>query len=322
MCNFITQVAVRSDFCQVIAQKLLVSFDKSLTPKSFSPRMGLIEQLTLKGTTMSEDDFQAVENRRSIAMYVVGTVIAIFMVVSGYTNYKLSARLGDMEERQAATEQVQQKMRGDVSTATTSAQALAQRIGMTQKELLARTRELQHQEKLAEQRLAEQQKAADEKLGAVSGDVAGIKTDVGGMKTDLSMARGDIDATKAKLERTIGDLGIQSGLIAHTSEELEALKRRGDRNYYEFTLTRKKRMPVSTVSLELKKADAKRGKYTLVVLADDRPIEKKDRTMNEPVQFYTGRDRMLYELVVNQVNKNQVVGYLSTPKTAPQPVNQ
>lgn len=271
---------------------------------------------------MSDEDFQAVENRRSVAMYVIGTVIAIFMVVSGYTNYKLSTRLGEMEERQAASEQVQQKMRGDVSTATTSAQALAQRIGMTQKELLARTRELQRQEKLAEQRLAEQQKAANERIGAVSGDVAGIKTDVGGMKTDLSTARGDIDATKAKLDRTIGDLGIQSGLIAHTSEELEILKHRGDRNYYEFTLTKKKRTPVSTVSLELKKADSKRGKYTLVVLADDRPIEKKDRTMNEPVQFYTGRDRMLYELVVNQVNKNQVVGYLSTPKTAPQPVNQ
>ena len=135
------------------------------------------------------------------------------------------------------------------------------------------------------------------------------------------MARGDIDATKAKLDRTIGDLGIQSGLIAHTSAELDVLKHRGDRNYYEFTLTRKKRTPVSTVSLELRKSDAKKGKYTLIVLSDDRPIEKKDRTMNEPVQFYTGRDRMLYELVVNQVTKNTVVGYLSTPKTAPQPVS-
>ena len=271
---------------------------------------------------MSEQDFQAVDNRRSIAMYVVGTVVAIFMVVSGYTNYKLSDRLGQMEERQAAAEQVQQKIRGDVSTATTSAQALAQRIGMTQKELIARTRELQRQERAAEQRLADQQKVTDEKFGQISGDVAGVKTDVGGMKTDLSTARGDIDATKAKLDRTIGDLGIQSGLIAHTSEELEILKHRGDRNYYEFTLTKKKRTPVSTVSLELRKADAKKGKYTLIVLSDDRPIEKKDRTMNEPVQFYTGRDRMLYELVVNQVNKNTVVGYLSTPKTAPQPVNQ
>ena len=78
---------------------------------------------------MSEQDFQAVDNRRSIAMYVVGTVVAIFMVVSGYTNYKLSERLGQTEERQAAAEQVQQKIRGDVSTATTSAQALAQRYG-------------------------------------------------------------------------------------------------------------------------------------------------------------------------------------------------
>jgi hypothetical protein len=284
--------------------------------------MGLVQQLTKKGTIMSEQDFQAVDNRRSIAMYVVGTVVAVFMVVSGYANYKLSERLAGMEERQAAAEQIQQKIRGDVSTATTSAQALAQRIGMTQKELIARTRELQRQERAAEQRLVEQQKATDEKLGAVSGDVANVKTDVGGMKTDLSMARGDIDATKAKLDRTIGDLGIQSGLIAHTSAELEILKHRGDRNYYEFTLTRKKRTPVSTVSLELRKADAKKGKYTLIVLSDDRPIEKKDRTMNEPVQFYTGRDRMLYELVVNQVNKNTVVGYLSTPKTAPQPVNQ
>jgi hypothetical protein len=284
--------------------------------------MGLVQQLTKKGTIMSEQDFQAVDNRRSIAMYVVGTVVAVFMVVSGYANYKLSERLAGMEERQAAAEQIQQKIRGDVSTATTSAQALAQRIGMTQKELIARTRELQRQERAAEQRLVEQQKATDEKLGAVSGDVATVKTDVGGMKTDLSMARGDIDATKAKLDRTIGDLGIQSGLIAHTSAELEILKHRGDRNYYEFTLTRKKRTPVSTVSLELRKADAKKGKYTLIVLSDDRPIEKKDRTMNEPVQFYTGRDRMLYELVVNQVNKNTVVGYLSTPKTAPQPVNQ
>jgi len=283
--------------------------------------MGLNQQLSQKGRIMSEQDFQAVDNRRSIAMYVVGTVVAIFMVVSGYTNYKLSERLGQTEERQAAAEQVQQKIRGDVSTATTSAQALAQRIGMTQKELIARTRELQRQERAAEQRLADQQKATDEKIGAVSGDVATVKTDVGGMRTDLSMARGDIDATKAKLDRTIGDLGIQSGLIAHTSAELDVLKHRGDRNYYEFTLTRKKRTPVSTVSLELRKSDAKKGKYTLIVLSDDRPIEKKDRTMNEPVQFYTGRDRMLYELVVNQVTKNTVVGYLSTPKTAPQPVS-
>src|SRR5207247_487541 len=92
-------------------------------------------------------------------------------------------------------------------------------------------------------------------------------------------------------------------------------------NYYEFTLLRgAKPQPVSTVSLQLKKADAKRGKFSLNVTSDDKTIEKKDRNISEPIQFYTGRDRMLYELVVWTVDKKKAVGYLSTPKNAPVPV--
>src|SRR5262249_47702075 len=118
-----------------------------------------------------------------------------------------------------------------------------------------------------------------------------------------------------------GDLGQQSGLIAKTREDLEYLKHRGDRNYYEFTLSKsKKPSPVGTVSLELKKADAKKGKYTLNVIADDRTIEKKDKNVSEPVQFYSGRDRQLFELVVFNIDKDRVTGYLSTPKGAPAPV--
>jgi ATP-dependent DNA ligase len=124
-----------------------------------------------------------------------------------------------------------------------------------------------------------------------------------------------LEATKQKLERSIGDLGVQSGLIAHTRDDLEILKHRGDRNYYEFTLVKGTRPSrVSTVSLQLKKANPKKAKYTLNVLADDRAIEKKDRTMFEPLQFYTGRDRQLYEVVVFTVDKNKVSGYLSAPK--------
>ena len=78
--------------------------------------------------------------------------------------------------------------------------------------------------------------------------------------------------------------------------------------------------PLSGVSLELKKADPKHSRYTLQVNADDKRIEKKDKGLNEPVQFYTGRDNLLYEIVVNNINKNQIVGYLSTPKGAPQPL--
>jgi hypothetical protein len=114
---------------------------------------------------------------------------------------------------------------------------------------------------------------------------------------------------------------MMSGLIATTRGDLDVLKHRGDRNYFEFSLQKSKSpSPVSTVSLQLKKTDPKRGKFTMNVMADDRTIEKKDRTANEPIQFYTGRDHMLYELVVWTVEKNKVTGYLSTPKAAPLPV--
>ncbi len=120
--------------------------------------------------------------------------------------------------------------------------------------------------------------------------------------------------------RTIGDLGVQSGLVAHNSSELDELRRKGERNYYDFTLQKNARTPVATVSLQLKKVDPKKGRFTLDVMADDRTIEKKDRTVAEPLQFYTGRDHMLYEVVVFTAGKNSISGYLSTPKNAPVPV--
>ena len=100
-------------------------------------------------------------------------------------------------------------------------------------------------------------------------------------------------------------------------DELEELKHKGDRNYIEFTL-QKGAQPtlLSTVKLQLKKVDDKHSRYTLNVSADDRNIEKKDKNLDEPVQFYTGKDPVLYELVVNDIEKNKVSGYLSTPKTA------
>ena len=150
-----------------------------------------------------------------------------------------------------------------------------------------------------------------------------IADEVGNVKTDVASTRSDLEATKAKLEKTIGDLGVQSGLIAHTAEELEILKRKGDRNYYEFALNKGANpSPVGTISLQLKKTDAKKNKFNLMVMADDKTIEKKDKTINEPLQFYTGRDHMLYEVVVNTVEKNKITGYLATPKNAPQPVVQ
>jgi hypothetical protein len=132
----------------------------------------------------------------------------------------------------------------------------------------------------------------------------------------LEATKTDLEATKGKLERTVGDQGVMSGLIARNHDDLEELKRRGERNYYEFTLQKTKTpQRVGPIQLNLTKADAKKSKYTMMVFADDRQIEKKDRTAGEPVQFYVGSSRMApYEIVVFNVGKNQVTGYLSTPK--------
>ncbi|MGH9570650.1 MAG: hypothetical protein ACRD4F_13470, partial [Candidatus Angelobacter sp.] len=118
-----------------------------------------------------------------------------------------------------------------------------------------------------------------------------------------------------KLEHAMGDLSRHSELIATTHDELELLKHRGDRDYFEFTLHKgKDPTRLSIVSLQLKKTDRKKNKFTLYVIAEDKKIEKKDRTINEPLQFYTGRERALFEVVVNIVDKNTVSGYLSAPR--------
>jgi len=142
-------------------------------------------------------------------------------------------------------------------------------------------------------------------------DVTKLGGDVTGVKNDL-------EDTKSKLERATGDMGVMSGLIARNHDDLEELKRKGDRNYYEFTLNKSKTpQRVGPVQITLNKADQKHSRYTMTVLADDKSIEKKDKTAGEPVQFYVkGTARYApYELVVFDVGKSQVTGYLSTPKS-------
>jgi hypothetical protein len=148
-------------------------------------------------------------------------------------------------------------------------------------------------------------KASTEDVTKLNGDVSGVKN--------------ELDATNQKLDRATGDMGVMSGLIARNHDDVEELKRKGDRNYFEFTIQKSKTpQRVGPVQISLSKVDPKRSKYTMTVLADDKSIEKKDKTAGEPVQFYVkGTARYApYELVVFEVSKNQVTGYLSTPKSA------
>src|SRR5215469_14064403 len=166
--------------------------------------------------------------------------------------------------------------------------------------------------------------AYDKKLSDVNSQLAtkASTDDVSKLGTDVSGVKNDLDETKGRLDRATGDMGVMSGLIARNHDDLEELKRRGDRNYYEFTLNKAKTpQHVGPVAIALNKTDQKRSKYTITVLADDKTIEKKDKTSGEPVQFYLkGAARTSpYEIVVFDVNKNQITGYLSTPKSAGAP---
>jgi hypothetical protein len=142
-----------------------------------------------------------------------------------------------------------------------------------------------------------------------------VSTDVGTVKTDLGNTKSQLEQTVANLKRVAGDVDNHTSLIATNGKELSALRQLGEKNYYEFTLTKtKKPQKVGDIMVELKKADTKHNRYTITVLADDKTTEKKDKTINEPVQFYTAKSRQPDEIVVNQVKKNTIVGYLATPK--------
>ncbi len=191
----------------------------------------------------------------------------------------------------------------------------SQKLGLTQTELarartLAQTIQKQQQENDAKlgQQIGEVKQESEAKIGQVS-------TDLTGAKTDIASTRKDLEDTRNKLTSTVGDLGVQSGLIARNREEVEALKRLNERNIYEFNLTKSKApQKVGPIQVTLRNTDPKRFRFTMTVIADDKAIEKKDRNVDEPMQFYVRGNRVPYEIVVFEVSKDRATGYLSTSK--------
>ena len=198
----------------------------------------------------------------------------------------------------------------------------SQKLGLTQDEL-ARARTLAQQ-------IQKQQQDSDAQLGAQIGQVkqtaqesqqklGEVTADLGGAKTDIASTRKDLEDTKAKLTSTIGDLGVQSGLIARNRDDLEALRRLNDRNIFDFNLTKSKTAQrVGPIQIALQSTDPKKYKFTMNVIADDKTIQKKDRNVAEPMQFYVRGVHAPYEIVVFDVGKDKVSGYLSTPKDTAQ----
>ncbi len=177
----------------------------------------------------------------------------------------------------------------------------------------------EEQSKQSEKIVAEidQIKTANEQTKtALTAKLTDVSTEVGVVKSDVASTRSDLEKTIGDLRRTTGDLGVMSGLIATNSRELSALKELGQRDYFEFTLTKQqKQQRIGDIMVQVKKTNPQRNRFTLELVADDKRIEKKDKTVNEPVQFYVvTKSRVPYELVINEVKKDTVVGYLSMPK--------
>ncbi|HEV2289638.1 MAG TPA: hypothetical protein VGR81_11855 [Candidatus Acidoferrales bacterium] len=262
--------------------------------------------------------------------YTPRWVILAFLVcfaLSGYLLYALYAQrdqinqsLDAANKRAGVLTAELDKTNASLSDLKSDLQVTAQKLGLTEDELAharALSQSIRMEQAANAQKLREQigqvQQQTTSQIGQVSSDLSNTKSDVAATQKDLA-------DTKNKLTTAMGDLNVQSGLIASNHEEVEELKRMGERNIYEFNLPKAKRpQHVGPIQLLLRKVDTRHFTYTIDVIVDDKRIEKKDKTLEEPVQFYTQGAHVPYEIVVYTITKNRVTGYLSTPKeTAPQ----
>jgi hypothetical protein len=209
------------------------------------------------------------------------------------------------QELETARQQLSSQSRSLSSQAKADAEAHANQLA----------RQIEAEQAKVQQQVSSEISEVKTAANSANTKIGEVATDVGGVKTNLSQTQADLQKTIADLKSARGDLGVQSGLIATNANELAALRRLGERNYTDVKLGKTKdRQRFGDISLLLKKTDPKKNRYTLEVLADDKLTVKTDKSVNEPVQFYTSKAKQPYELVINQVGKDQIVGYLATPK--------
>jgi membrane protein implicated in regulation of membrane protease activity len=256
-----------------------------------------------------------------IVLFILAFALVGYLFYANYTD-RQSARKAqdDADKRAQALAGELDKTNSRIADLKGQLEVTSQKLGLTQDEL-ARARGLAQTIKKDQQQSDAQLR---EQIGAVQADTTNkfgqVTTEINGTKSDVEATKADLEATKTKLQSTIGDMGVQSGLIARNHDEVEELKRIGERDIFEFSLTKSKApQHVGPIQVELKKIDTKHYRYTLNVVADDKSIEKKDKTVGEPVQFYVRGARAPYEIVVFDLSKDQAKGYLSTPKSGSAP---
>jgi chromosome segregation ATPase len=208
----------------------------------------------------------------------------------------IQANQEGLTQRLAQAEQTNTQLQGEINL-------VGDKLKLTEEQLATARTQVKQTRADYTKKLTDVQTTLATKANA--DDVKALGTDVTGVKSDL-------DATKGNLQQLRGEHGE---LIARNHEELEQLKRMGERDFYEFTLTAKgQKQRVGSTQIELRGVSAKKHQFNIALYVDDMRLEKKNKAINEPIYFYANGSRAPMELVVNQVSDKKISGYLSAPK--------
>jgi chromosome segregation ATPase len=268
------------------------------------------------------------ETQATDALTLPRWVTVMFVVAFALVGYLLYATYADRQTLHRSQEEADKKTQAlatELDRTNGRVADLKGQLQVTSQKLMLSEDELARARSLSQTARKEQQDSDSQlrqQIGAVQADTTTkfgqMTTQLTGTQNDLNTTKADLESVKGKMQSAIGDLNVQSGLIARNHDEVEELKRLGDRDIYEFALKKSAKAPerLGPIQAQLRKVDAKKFKFTMNVVADDKIIEKKDKTVGEPVQFYVRGARAPYEIVVFDLTKDQAKGYLSTPKSA------
>jgi hypothetical protein len=239
-----------------------------------------------------------------VSLIGLGVGFTAISHVSGVESTQASLKQTNdaLSQKLAKDDELNQQLQSDLKVVT-------DKLNLTQSELLSARKQTKAVTSAVDKKLTGLETSVNSQLAAKasSDDVSKLNGDVTGVRSDL-------DAAKNNLEMARSEMGT---LIARNHDEIDQLRRMGQRDYFEFTVTRKAGAEkVGSVQVELRDTNTKKNQFTINVLSDDKSFEKKNRSVNEPIFFYTGGSHAALELVINKVTKSTASGYLSVPKAA------
>ena len=251
-----------------------------------------------------------------LALLVIGEIAAFNKIGSLHSLMQAEDRQTHQQLAAQLTDELSGKLTALENSNAKQLEALKSELDIASKRMGSTGRELGRARKMVADLQQQQEQQANDFKQQIAQKAD--QQQLGALTQDVSSTKSDLDSTKKTVGTLTSDLGMSRSelgtLIARNHDEIETLRKMGQRNYYEFNLTRNQQQTVAGVGLVLKKTNAKRHQFNLSLLADDMEIQKNGRTIDEPIFFAVGGQKGFYELVVNKVEQDKASGYISTPK--------